>query len=127
MKAFVGEVLVGGKSVPCVGLKIDEGDRLGEQLSARSAVDNLLGSLGGPNPTYPGESGYIVRELKSTGQDDDVLSTARDILGERTGGRVIEMPPMPLQKLIDAVGVNAIRGATLDKVVAFFQDLRQVS
>lgn len=119
MQAFVGNVLVNGNIVPCAGIRVEEGDKLGEQFVARSAI-NVMGSLSGPHLPHPGESGFIVRELNQPGDvpDTRVLEEAKSILEERIKKPVAEAHPVPLDALVGIVGADAIRGARLSSAVA---------
>ncbi len=119
MQAFVGNVLVNGNTVPCAGIRVEEKDRLGTELVARSAIDTMS-SLNGPHLPSPGESGFMIRELSQPEgvPDTKVLEDAKKLLGERIHKPVAEAHPVPLEELVKTVGADAIRGVRLNNAVA---------
>ncbi len=117
----MGKVIVGEKDVPCVGLYIHPEDDPVTTLMAESAI-NAQGSIPGPNLPRPGKSGYLVRELHPNLSVAEVRNLAQRL--GNYASEVLAVKPYELSQLVQKVGTDAIRGASIDPIIKQYQEPR---
>lgn len=104
---FAGEVIANGEAMPCVGLREPLAEP-GTVPRGAGVIDSMTTLYGSNLPTV-GEKGYVVRPVDPNRFN---VERAAKILGRV--GDVVITPPITVERLVEIVGKDALRGIPLE-------------